>query len=296
MTATKQPYSHPVAALMELGDVRGEKEWRDYLALGLTDADVPELCCMALDEDLHWADEDSNEVWSGVHAWRALAQLKAESALPALIELLGRVDDYDDDWISDDLPRVFAHIGPATLTPLRDFLADTEQGHWSRLTGATALVHLAQRHPNLRSDCIAVLSQQLEKYTQQDANFNGLLVGCLVDLNAVEAAPVMEQAFAANQVDLMLQGDWEEVQIQLGLLAERITPPPDYRALMAEQMGFDPSDMLDQLKDVAQAGSAEQARADQQKAERKAADKAKAKARAKRKQAKKSRKKQRKRK
>jgi len=61
-------------------------------------------------------------------------------------------------------------------------------------------------------------------------------------------------------------------------------------------MGFDPSDMLDQLKDVAQAGIAEQARADQQKAERKAADKAKAKARAKRKQAKKSRKKQRKRK
>jgi hypothetical protein len=140
------------------------------------------------------------------------------------------------------------------------------------------------------------LSQQLEKYTQQDANFNGMLVGCLVDLNAVEAAPVMEQAFAANQVDLMLQGDWEEVQIQLGLLTKRITPPPDYRALMAEQMGFDPSDMLDQLKDVAQAGSAEQARADQQKAERKAADKAKAKARAKRKQAKKSRKKQRKRK
>jgi hypothetical protein len=102
------------------------------------------------------------------------------------------------------------------------------------------------------------LSQQLEKYyPQQDANFNGLLIGCLVDLNAAEAAPVMEQAFAANRVDLMLQGDWEEVQIQLGLLAERITPPPDYRALMAEQMGFDPSDMLDQLKGVAQAGIAE---------------------------------------
>jgi hypothetical protein len=296
MTETHPDYAHPVAQLLTLGDVRGKPKWADYVALGLTEADVLELCRMMLDKDLTWADSESDEVWSGIHAWRALAQLKAESALPALIELLGRVDEYNDDWTSQELPLVFAHIGPAALDPLRNFLADPGQGHWARVAAATALVNLAQHQPDLRPDSVAALSQQLENYAQQEAGFNGLLIGCLLDLNAVEAAPVMEQAFAANKVDLMLQGDWEEVQIQLGLLAERITPPPDYRALMAEQLGFDPSDMLDRLKRIAQAKIADQTRAAQQKAQRKAADKAKAKARAKRKQAKKRRQKRRKRK
>jgi hypothetical protein len=85
----------------------------------------------------------------------------------------------------------------------------------------------------------------------------------------------------------MLQGDWEEVQIYLGLLAERQTPPPNYRALMTAQMGIDPDELLGKLKAAVQAKL-------QRKAARKAA--AQAKAKAKRKQVKKSRKKRRKRK
>ena len=38
----------------------------------------------------------------------------------------------------------------------------------------------------------------------------------------------MEQAFAADKVDISIQGDWEDVQIELGLLAERLTPQPHY--------------------------------------------------------------------
>jgi hypothetical protein len=296
MTETKHTYTKPISTLLELGDVRDEKEWRDYLALDLTEAYVPELSRMILDEELNWADGESDEVWGPVHAWRALAQLQAESALPALIELLGRADAYDDDWAVTDLPLVFAHIGPVALEPLCNFLADAGQGQWSRVTAATALVKLAQRHPDLRPDCVAALSRQLENYAQQDSTFNGLLIGCLVDLQGVEAAPVIEQAYEADKVDLMIQGDWEDVQVYLGLLAERTTPRPDYRALLAEQIGYDPADLFDELGRQAQADTRRQARVQQQKAKRKAADKARAKTRAKRKQAKKSRQKQRKRK
>ena len=136
---------------------------------------------------------------------------------------------------------------------------------------------------------MAILSQQLEQFAQQEDNFNAFLVGYLIDLKGVEAAPIIEQAFAANKVDLLVQGDWEDVQIYLGLLNERITPPPDNRALIAAQMGFDPDELLSNLKAVAQTKL-------KQKAERQAAAQAKAKAKVKRKQAKKSRKKQRRRK
>jgi hypothetical protein len=289
MTALKQPYTEPVSRLLALGDVREDKEWRDYRALGLTEQDIPELSRMILDKELFWADSESTEVWSAIHAWRALAQLQATSAIPALIELLGRVDDYDDDWTSEELPLVFAHMGQPALEPLAAFLADANQDTWSRIAAGDGLVKLAQRHPELRVEAIAALSRQLAHFAEQEQNFNGLLIGQLVSLKAVEAAPVIEQAFAANKVDVMIQGDWEEVQIALGLLDQRLSPPPDYRAIMTAQMGFDPAEMLDNLKVATRAKL-------QQKAERNAAKEAKAKAKAKRKQAKQSQKKQRKRK
>ncbi len=291
MTASNQTYTEPVASLMTLGDVHDERAWRDYLALGFTEAHVPELCRMILDEDLFWADSDSDEVWSAVHAWRTLAQLQAERAIPCLIELLGRIDEYDnDDWVSEELPVVFAHIGQVALEPLQTFLADSSQGIWSRTAAAHGFVEIGERHPGLRADCVAALSQQLAQFAQQENNFNGFLIGYLIDLKGVEAEPVIEQAFAANKVDLLLQGDWEDVQIRLGLLDERLTPPPDNRALMAEQMGIDPVELLDNLKRVVQGQLREKA---ERKAERQGAYKAKAKAKAKRKQAKKQRKKKR---
>jgi len=47
----------------------------------------------------------------------------------------------------------------------------------------------------------------------------------IVDLKAVEHAPLMEQAFAADSVDLFVGGDWEETQVELGLKRARTTPP-----------------------------------------------------------------------
>lgn len=56
----------------------------------------------------------------------------------------------------------------------------------------------------------------------------------------MEAAPLIERAFAADQVDLSVMGDWEDAQIKLGLKTERAYPRrkdkrwwPDIPALSA---------------------------------------------------------------
>jgi len=37
----------------------------------------------------------------------------------------------------------------------------------------------------------------------------------LLDLNAMEAAPAIQQAFMSNAVDLDVVGDWDDVKVQL---------------------------------------------------------------------------------
>ena len=278
MTDTIYNYAPPVSELLSLGYPRQRPRWVDYPALGLTEEHVPELIRMLQDEDLHWADGESDEVWAPLHTWRALGALRAEAAIEPLVALLPWIDDYDDDWLIDDLPDIFAQIGEPAVPALGIFLADDRYGLWARVTAAGSLGKIGQAHPEAREVCVAALSTQLAHFNTVDEELNGFIVSALVDLKAVEAAPVMEQAFAADKVDISVLGDWEDVQIALGLLDKRLTPSPEYAWLPESKI-----QEYERVKAERQTQSKQQ-------------DQAKAKAKAKHKQAKKSRQKQRKKK
>jgi hypothetical protein len=221
-------YAEPVSKLLTMGDCRGQPEWPDYLALGLGPEQIPDLIHMVEDEELHWADSESLEVWAPLHAWRALGQLSAEAAVEPLLGLLWRIEELEDDWVGEEIPVVLGMIGPAAVPKLAEFLADPLQGLWARVAAAHALAEVGQRHPDARDDCVAVLSGALDGFADHDPSLNALLINYLVDLKAVEAAPQMEKAFAADSVDISVLGDWEDAQIALGLLEERLTPAPEY--------------------------------------------------------------------
>jgi hypothetical protein len=215
-------YSSPVSELLTFGDCRDFREWPNYLDLGLGPEHVPELIEMATDEELNWADSESLEVWAPVHAWRALGQLRAVSAIEPLLRLFHELDD--SDWVSEELPRVYGMIGREAIPALARYLDDASHGLWPRVTAATSLEQIAAGDPSARDECVTVLSRQLERFTENDPILNGFLISYLVTLGAVEAAPLMERAFAADRVDLSIRGDWEDVQVDLGLKASRETP------------------------------------------------------------------------
>ncbi|MFW6136170.1 MAG: SEC-C metal-binding domain-containing protein [Chloroflexota bacterium] len=214
----------PVSELLSLGGCRRQTTWPDYLALGLGPEHVPDLIRMALADDLHGAPSDSDAIWAPVHAWRALGQLHAEEAVQPLTRLLSRIDEDDDDWVNEELPRVFGHIGPTAIPILADYLSDDAHGLWARVAAAHALSETGTRQPEARSDAIDRLTTTLERFAHLDPTLNAFLISCLVDLDAVEAAPLMERAFQADQVDLQVMGDWDDVQMELGILEVPETP------------------------------------------------------------------------
>lgn len=225
---TTDSYSPPVNQLLDLGDPRDTPGWADYLALGLQPEHISELVRMATDPSLNEAESDSAEVWAPLHAWRALAQLHAVEAAGPLTTLFRRVDEDQDDWVGEDLPEAFGRLGPGAIPILTTYLADGANGLWARVAAAYSLEKIGTRHPQGREACVAALAGQLEQFARQDPSLNGTLVGFLLDLNAVEAATVIERAFAADQVDEIVAGDWEDVQVAFGLKSRREQPrqPP----------------------------------------------------------------------
>lgn len=217
-------YSSPVSRLLSLGESRGFGEWPNYTDLGLGPEHVDELIEMATDERLNWAGPASVEVWAPVHAWRALGQLRATAAIEPLVHLFHELED--NDWATDELPVVYGMIGREAIPVLARYLDDERHGMFPRITAAGGLERVGSADPSARAECVEGLSRSLERFRENDPSLNGFLIAYLLDLQAVEAAPLMERAFAGGDVDITVCGDWEDVQVDLGLKAARVTPRP----------------------------------------------------------------------
>ncbi|HEY9747669.1 MAG TPA: DUF1186 domain-containing protein, partial [Allocoleopsis sp.] len=215
-------YAPPVDQLLSFGDCRDSMaEWPNYVeALGLEAAHIPELIRMITDEELWAVDIEGLEIWAPIHAWRSLGQLQAEAAIEPLLSLLHWIDDEGNEWVGEEVPEVLGMIGAAAIPILSTYLADRTHGLSARIAASEALVKIAQQHPEVREQCVEAIAHQLEQFTKNNPALNGMLVAALLDLNAVEAAPVIEKAFAANRVDDTIAGDWEEVQLELGMVSK----------------------------------------------------------------------------
>lgn len=218
-------YTGNAARLLSLGEIGTFGEWRDYLKMGLTTDDVPELLRMIDDESLYDLDLFGAEGWAPIHAWRALGQLRAAEAAEPLTRLFNRIETDDDDYAIEDIPTALAMIGAPAIAPLMTVIGDRDTPESVRTSAISALAGVAQTDGEHRADVVHFLAEVLDRHEPERA-VNAYLVDALVDLRAVEAASSMEAAFDANVVALDLLGDWETVQVSLGLLDKRVTPKP----------------------------------------------------------------------
>ncbi len=196
-------YPPPVARLLTLGDPRKldkptleSRGWPNYLGHGLGSEYIPDLIRLAGDEVFNEGDPDSPEVWGPLHAWRALGQLHAIDAVAPLLDVLS--NNEDDDWVHEELPRVFALIGPAAIASVAAYLADTSKTLTNRITPVTALEKIAEAHPEARDACVGALVRQSGVIPGQRSRverLHHLLVGPTQGRGsgAADAASVREQ-------------------------------------------------------------------------------------------------------
>lgn len=224
-------YPAPLYRLLTLGgDVSPEDAWLDYPALGIGPEHVPALVAIASGEPFGGSPE--LEAWAPLHAWRALGQLGAVEAIPALIALA--CDWNDGDWLLGDLPEVLALMGPAAIPGLVTSLGDPSNDIWARVSASDALGRIGGAHPEARGRCVTAIANQLARYLIQDSTLNACLVGHLCDLKAVEEALLIQEAYAEDRVDCWVEGDWEDVQVRLGLLEARASPALDRFAMILD--------------------------------------------------------------
>ena len=220
-------FSEPVLKLISQGEevVRKKRDF-DYIKLGIKREYIPELIEIVQDAEyfIYDLDEDDEDWGAPIHAWRALGQLKATEAIATLINLLEESEELDLDWVMDEIPDVMAKIGHACIPSLDKYLKNPKRLEWASVTATVCLAKIGTANPESRTKCIEVLENSLKNYKKNTEDFNAFLISSLTDLKAVESNALIKRAFDANAVELSMMGDYEEYQIEVGLLDKRITP------------------------------------------------------------------------
>jgi hypothetical protein len=158
---------------------------------------IPKLLEMALDEGLlgGWPGEKAS--WAPYYALHLLGRLHAHSYAAALLALLDR----PDDWLADQLPPVWAQMGPPAEQALWPYLSDNTRPSRHRAVAARGLRAIAEAHPARRPDIVAGLTQWLDQSTVEDATVNSYVIVVLKDMAAIEAADAVQRAYEQNKVN-----------------------------------------------------------------------------------------------
>ena len=212
----------PLDALERAGDPGDTHSWingkPNYVErFGLSTDDVPGLIELVL----RWSNEaklpEGDACWASIHAWRALAQLRAADAVEPMLNMLGTLNELGDDWTVEEFPSVFALIGPSAAGPLSAYLANPKNGDNPRITTARGLCEIALKHADSRPAVVEILRRELARGAENSPGLNGFIVAYLIKLGAREAADTIERAFANEHVDDFITGDWNRVRRDLGI-------------------------------------------------------------------------------
>jgi hypothetical protein len=221
------PYTHPADRLLDLGEPTTYQppEWEQYVNYGIATDDVAQLARLVRDEQFNAEEAPEPARWAPVHAWRALGQLRAAEATPALLSALEQRQRCEDQWSTEELPAVLRMIGPAAVPALAAFISDPARQENARALSAEALGRIGAGHPDCRQACVAAITTALEHFAQNPTVANTGMVYALLDLKAVEAAPLLRRVFVAEKVDKFMVGDWGDIRRELKLEREEGDPP-----------------------------------------------------------------------
>ena len=227
-----------------------EADWPDYLQYGFNQNDIPDLIRLVEEDSLRYSDDQHENEWVPLHAWRILGQLQTDKAIRPLINIFETSIEYEDDWAINELPAVMGMIGGSAIEALNEFMTNNNHQEFSRVIAADSLCQIAKRHPDSKNAVLRRYQNYLKQPDTSIDTFNGLLISSLLDLDARELINEIRDLFRQECVDLSIAGDIEDVEIELGFREQRETPKPTIEELfdLAPPIKPDTGDVLEILE------------------------------------------------
>lgn len=189
--------------------------------------DIPLLLGLALEDGIYHTQRH--------FSYLALAALKRHAdpeLLPALIIWLIR-EAADEDGIPYEFSDVFINIGPPAVDMLLQCARESPIDDLQDVFFSHAALASMQHNQYRRGDIIAALKQAIDDRLAYPVVDLTQLLQTMLDLRPTDELAYFREMYQPDKVDFGLSGDWEDIEIELGLRESRSTPKPDYPKLSA---------------------------------------------------------------
>jgi len=181
----------------------GDRPHPDLLAaiLACEEEAIEPLIAIVSDPRMYWDAVRGKPRWLPEYAMGLLGDLRAEAAVPILIELLGWQNmDSRIEQVVDTLAR----IGPAAVEPTKAAVVDRPLGWYPRALAAQALVAQVYMKQKGSETLLKFLHTSLLKgpiECPDDRIVYAMLAQDLADLQGMDALEVIQAAFQRGAVD-----------------------------------------------------------------------------------------------
>jgi hypothetical protein len=232
-------YSEPVSQLLFLDLPEEDDDVIDYQTLGITIDNANELIQMATDVELLRSDDEKQEFWGAFHAWRALGQLQYVEAIPKLLNLF---DIFEDEFelslfFGEEFSKVFRLMGISAIPVFMNYINTDKTPSESKLL---AMEYIGMLGNSCRDESIRFLNDFLRSVNSELSELAGFAVGALLDLKSVESIDIIRDAYDRQCVDWEINGDIEEIEIDLGLRERPYIPSLLFRPQQEDLVEVEP--------------------------------------------------------
>ena len=150
------------------------------------------------------------------YALLLLAQFREQKAYPIVYEIFSgnakKVDNAFGDFTTEDLPEVLASVSGGDTSLIEKLIEDEKVYEFVRSAAIDSWLFLLKAGLKTRDEVIAYFRKLFEMPAEEGDFIRGALIWNCLNIKATELMPEIEKSFAENKVELMLMGDWDEVQ------------------------------------------------------------------------------------
>jgi len=209
--------------------------WSNYTEeFAFDQSDINDLISVLIDPQFFTTETNSDKAWSIIHAWRALGQLKAQAAILPIIQYFEHI--VEEDMALQELHFVFALIGEPAIEPLMAYLKIDTDNEYCHVLAVSALTEIAKLNSDFRAHILDNFVEYMRDPNLTTYDFNGLLISHLIDLKAVKVMDSIANLYKVDCVDHSICGDFEDVQIAMGVIESRTTQRPKYSMFARSQI------------------------------------------------------------
>ena len=158
-----------------------------------------------------------------LHAFFLLRELKSESSLLKIKDVLSYNQDFIDFYFGDDLCEivwlVLFELGKNQLSELEEYLYRKEVQTFTKTEFAVALVQISLHYPEKKNEIEQIFKRLFEYLLDDeqeerpiDPTFIGIAISDIVEISMEELTPLIKELFDRGYVDLDIIGDWKEFE------------------------------------------------------------------------------------